>query len=188
MCLIKTTVALRWVKNLNENMRKWEIVILLAIATVFESVAINYIPSASYLDLPLVFALCIGWHSTPVRGIVCGTILGWFQDAVFGMFLGLNGSSKALIGFVGAHLNKWLVLEHSFARFLMIGALSLLDSGVVTGIAVILNQPLLPGFWIQALIKIPVTGVIGVIVFRFYHRIKFPRKDFRRLKESGFPL
>jgi len=45
-----------------------------------------------------------------------------------------------------------------------------------------------PGFWIQALIKIPVTGVIGVIVFRFYHRIKFPRKDFRRLKESGFPL
>lgn len=175
-------------KNLNENIRKREIVVLLVIAVIFESVAINYIPSASYLDLPLVFALCIGWHSTPVRGVVCGTILGWFQDAIFGMFLGINGSSKSLIGFVGSHLNKWLVLENFFARFLMVGVLSLLDSGVATGIAVILKQPLLPGFWVQALIKMPVTGVIGVIIFQVYDRIKFPRKDFRRLEGRGFPF
>ncbi len=173
---------------MNETIGKKEIAVLLAITAVVGSVFTSYIPGAVYLDLPLVFTLYIGWHSSPAKGAASGAIFGWLQDAVFGMFLGLNGSSKTILGFLGAYLSKWLVLEQLFARFVMLGLLSLLDNVMVAGIAIILGQPLPHGFWLRTLIEIPVTGVAGGIIFQVYDRMKFPQKDFRRLEGDSSPL
>ncbi len=173
---------------MNETIGKKEIAVLLAITAVVGSVFTSYIPGAVYLDLPLVFTLYVGWYSSPTKGAACGAMFGWLQDAVFGMFLGLNGSSKTILGFMGAYLSKWLVLEQLFARFVMLGLLSILDNGMVAGIAIILGQPLPHGFWLRALIEIPVTGVAGGIIFQVYDRMKLPRKDFRRLGGDSSPL
>ena len=173
---------------MNETIGKKEIAVLLTLTAVVGSVFTSYFPGVAYLDLSLVFTLYIGWHSPPAKGAACGSLFGWLQDAIFGMFLGLNGSSKTILGFLGAYLGKWLVLEQLFARFVMLGFLSFLDNGIVAGIATLLGQPLPHGFWLRTLIEIPVTGVAGGIIFQVYDRVKFPQKDFRRLERDSSPL
>jgi len=118
---------------LNETLRNSEVVLLLAATAVAEIVFANYLPVALYLDLSLVLALYIGWNSSPAKGAVSGFAFGLLQDAISGIYLGLNGLSKTLMGFGGAYLSKWLLLEGLPARCVLIGLLSVVDEGIVVG-------------------------------------------------------
>lgn len=146
-----------------------------------ENIFANFFTAALYLDLPLVLALQVGWYSSPTRGAISGTAFGLLQDAASGIYLGLNGVSKAVLGFSGSYLSKWLVLEGFLARCLLIAGLTALDKGIVTGMTALLGQPIQQDIWSRTLIEMPVTGVAGGIIFQLYERLKFPRKDFRRL-------
>ncbi|MCZ6877848.1 MAG: rod shape-determining protein MreD, partial [Acidobacteria bacterium] len=101
---------------MNETIRNSEVVLLLAATAVAEIVFANYFPAALYLDLSLVLALYIGWNSSPAKGAVRGFTFGLLKDAISGIYLGLNGLSKTLMGFGGSYLSKWLVLEGFPAR------------------------------------------------------------------------
>ncbi|MDA2934489.1 rod shape-determining protein MreD [Acidobacteria bacterium AH-259-D05] len=166
---------------MNEIIRNSEVVLLLAITAVVESLFANYFPVALYLDLPLVFALYIGWYSSPARGAVCGIGFGWLQDAISGIYLGLNGLTKTLMGFGAAYLRKWLIMEGLLARSVLIGLLSLLDDTIVVGIRALLGQTIQQETWVRILIQMPVTGLAGGLFFFIYDRFKFPEKDFRQL-------
>ena len=167
---------------MNEIIRNTEVVVLLAATAVAEIVFANYFPAAIYgLDLSLVFALYIGWHSSPTKGAVCGITFGLLKDAISGIYLGLNGLSKTLMGFGGAYLSKWLLLEGLPARCVLIGLLSALDEGIVVGMGALLGQTIQREIWLRTLIQVPVTGVAGGVIFHVYDRFKFPEKDFRRL-------
>lgn len=163
---------------MNGIIRNSEIVALLAITAVLEFLFPT--PSALYLDLPLFFALYIGWYSSPSKGAVCGIAFGLLQDVFSRSYLGLNGTSKTLLGFGGSYLSKWLVLESFLARCALIGSLSLLDNVIVITMEFLLGQPIQQG-WLRTLIEIPVTGILGGGIFQIYDRVKFPQKDFRRL-------
>ncbi len=156
-------------------------VLLLAATTVAEVVFANYLPAALYLDLSLVLVLYIGWNSSPSKGAVSGIAFGLLQDAVSGIFLGLNGLSKTLMGFGGAYLSKWLLLEGLVARGVLIGLLSAVDEGIVVGMRALLGQTIQQEVWLRILIQVPVTGIVGAVIFHFYDRIKFPEKDFRQI-------
>jgi rod shape-determining protein MreD len=158
-----------------------EILWLLAATAVVQSVFANYLPSGLYVDFPLVFALYIGWYSPPVRGAIAGTAFGWMQDAIVGIFLGMNGMSKTLIGFGGSYLSKLLVLESFLARCFLISILSLLNNLFILGLGLMVGQTIGRGVWLRTLIQVPATGLVGGIVFVLYDRIKFPEKDFRQL-------
>lgn len=156
-------------------------VVLLAVTAVAESLFANYFSAALYLDLPLVFTLYIGWYSSPTRGALCGVGFGWLQDAISGIYLGLNGLSKTLMGFAGAYLSKWLLLEGLLGRSVLIGFLSLLDDAIVVGMSALLGQTIQQEFWLRTLLQMPVTGLVGGVIFALYDRFKFPEKDFRQL-------
>ncbi len=166
---------------MNETIRNTEVAFLLAATAVAEIVFANYFPAALYLDLSLVLALYIGWNSTPVKGAVRGFTFGLLKDAISGIYLGLNGLSKTLMGCGGSYLSKWLLLEGFPARCVLIGFLSALDDGIVVGMGALLGQTIQREIWLRTLIQAPVTGVAGGVVFHVYDRIKFPEKDFRRL-------
>ncbi len=166
---------------MNESIRNSEVVLLLAATTVAEVVFANYLPAALYLDLSLVLVLYIGWNSSPSKGAVSGIAFGLLQDAVSGIFLGLNGLSKTLMGFGGAYLSKWLLLEGLVARGVLIGLLSAVDEGIVVGMRALLGQTIQQEVWLRILIQVPVTGIVGAVIFHFYDRIKFPEKDFRQI-------
>ena len=165
---------------MNETIRNPEVVLLLAATAVAEIVFANYLQAALYLDLSLVFALYIGWNSSPAKGAVSGIAFGLLQDAISGIYLGLNGLSKTLMGFGGAYLSKWLFLEGLFARCVLIGFLSAVDEGIVVGMRAVLGQTIQQEVWLRILIQVPVTGIAGGVIFHFYDRIKFPEKDFRQ--------
>ena len=161
--------------------RKSELAILLGV-TAATGIFGNYFPSSLYLDFSLIFALHVGWHSSPFKGAASGTAFGLVQDYyVSGFYLGLNGLSKTIVGFSGSYLRRWVTLEGLLARLVLIISLSLLDSTVVYGMLGILGQ--FPGglFWGDVLIKSIMTGIAGTIVFWVYSRVKFPRKDFRHI-------
>ena len=85
------------------------------------------------------------------------------------------------MGFGGAYLSKWLVLEGLPARCVLIGLLSAVDEGIVVGMRALLGQTIQPEIWLRILIQVPVTGIAGGVIFHFYDRIKFPEKNFRQL-------
>ncbi len=166
---------------MNETIRNSEVVLLLAATAVAEIVFANYFPAALYLDLSLVLALYIGWNSSPAKGAVRGFTFGLLKDAISGIYLGLNGLSKTLMGFGGSYLSKWLLLEGFPARCVLIGLLSVLDDGIVVGMGALLGQTIQREMWLRTLIQAPITGIAGGLVFHVYDRFKFPQKDFRRL-------
>ena len=165
---------------MNAAIRNPEVFFALVITSVAQIVFANYLTLALYLDLPLLFALYIGWYSSPPRGAVCGTAFGWVQDAISGTYLGFNGLSKTLVGFSAPYLNKWLVLEGFWARCLVIGTLSVVDNSMVIGMRFLMGQTIQQGIWLRVLAEVPVTGILGGTIFQLYDHIKFPRKGFGR--------
>ena len=163
---------------MNQTIRNSEVVVLLTLTAMTESLFANYIPLAPYLDLPLIFTLFVGWYSSPVRGAACGIGFGWLQDVISGIYLGLNGFSKTLGGFTASHLSKWVAMEGLLARCFLVGILSLGNDLLVVGIRALLEQTIQQEIWLQILFKMPITGVAGGIFFFVYGRVKFPEKNF----------
>ena len=166
---------------MNQTVRSFEVVALLALTAVTESLFANYLPVALYLDLPLIFTLYVGWYSSPPRGAGCGMGFGLLQDAISGIYLGLNGLTKTLMGFGASYLSKWLLMEGLVARGVLIGVLSLADDLMVVGIRALLGQTIQLEIWLRILFGIPITGVAGGIFFFIYDRFKFPEKDFSKI-------
>ncbi|MEE8349321.1 MAG: rod shape-determining protein MreD [Acidobacteriota bacterium] len=163
---------------MNQIVRNSEVAVLLAITAVTESLFANYLPVALYLDLPLIFSLYVGWHSSPSRGALCGIGFGWLQDAISGIYLGVNGLTKTVMGFGASYLSKWLLVEGLLARCILIGLLSLTDDLLVAGMRALLGQTIQPEIWLRMLIRVPLTGVAGGVFFLVYDWVKFPEKDF----------
>ena len=163
---------------MNQIIRNSEVVVFLAITAVTESLFANYLPVALYLDLPLIFTLYVGWYSSPVRGALCGIGFGWFQDAISGIYLGLNGLTKTVLGYVASYLSKWLTVEGLLVRCILIGLLSLVDDLLVVGMRGLLGQTLQQEIWLRILMRIPISGVAGGIFFFICDWVKFPEKDF----------
>ena len=166
---------------MNQIIRNSEVVVLLALTAVTESLFANYLPAALYLDLALIFALYIGWYSSPARGAICGIGFGLLQDAISGIYLGLNGLTKTLMGFGASYLSKWLLMEGLLARCVLIALLSLADDLLVVGMRALVGQTIQQEIWLRILIRVPVTGVAGGVFFFVYDRVKFPEKDFSQL-------
>jgi rod shape-determining protein MreD len=172
-------------KDLNAVVRSWEVLVLFLAAAASGLVFANHLPHALYLDLHLIFVLYIGWYSPPAKGALCGFSFGLLQDAASGLFLGINGVSKTLLGYYAGYLSRLIRVENFFGRLFLLCALSLLDSGVVYCMLSVLGQAVREAFWIDALARSVVTGMAGAFGSRLYDRFKFPDKDFRRLAEES---
>ena len=167
-------------EGLHGASRKLEIGLLLLLTAGVESFFASYFPEGLYLDLPLVWALYIGWYSSPAKGAACGLVFGWIHDVVSGVLLGMNGFSKTLVGFGGAYLNKWLVMDSWFSKCFLIGFLSIFDNVMIVVMGNLLGQHVPSDILKRSIIEAIVTGIAGMAIFEAYDYLKSPIKDFRQ--------
>ena len=130
----------------------------------------------------LIFALYIGWYSSPARGAICGIGFGLLQDAISGIYLGLNGLTKTLMGFGASYLSKWLLMEGLLARCVLIALLSLADDLLVVGMRALVGQTIQQEIWLRILIRVPVTGVAGGFSFLSMTGSSFLKRTFHSCK------
>jgi rod shape-determining protein MreD len=108
-------------------------------------------------------------------------VFGLVRDNLLGVYLGLNGLSKTLLGFAASYLNRWVDSESRWVRPAILILLSFSDRIIVSGTLLLLGQSLPPSIWIYTASEAVATGAVGELFFRFYDRIKLPPKNFRRL-------
>ena len=132
-------------------------------------------------DLFLAVVLYVGWNSFAFKGGLTGIVFGLVRDNILGVFLGLNGLSKTLLGFAASYLSRWIASESSLARLAILVLLSFSDKMITFGMLALLGQSQLASFLTYAASEAVVTGVVGEMFFRSYDRIKLPPKNFRRL-------
>jgi len=156
-----------------------EVVVLIAAASVLQLVFTTFIPAALLLDPSLVVVLYLGWRTGPMRGAVCGTVCGLLQDlTMLSPYVGLNGISKTIAGFVAGYLSKWVRLESPLGRVLVIMLFSVFDLAAVGLFMVVLGVGSFPSNWQFIVLRAITTGLIGTLFFRAYDSVKFPDKDF----------
>ncbi|TNF46604.1 rod shape-determining protein MreD [bacterium] len=83
--------------------------ILLILSLVLQTTVIPFVfPQwlAAGIDLPLVLAAHIAVTWGKITGMLSGLILGYFQDALSGGILGINGIGKIIVGFTGGVLRE----------------------------------------------------------------------------------
>lgn len=85
----------------------------------------------SFFDLPLVVTIffALGRRS-PIQGMLMGSILGLFEDALSGRPLGINGISKTLAGYLAASVGVRIDVQNWLVRVLLNFVLTLLCGGV----------------------------------------------------------
>ena len=85
--------------------------ILFSLFLVLQSVVVPLIlPQwlAGFIDLPLAGAVHVAIARGKRAGMISGTFLGYFQDAMAGGILGINGISKIIAGYLGGMLKDKL--------------------------------------------------------------------------------
>jgi len=123
----------------------------------------------------------VGWNSFAFKGGVTGGIFGLVRDNILGLYLGLNGLSKTLLGFAASYLNRWIASESNLVRPAILVLLSFSDKMILSGMLSLLGQSQPELYLVYAASEAVVTGAVGEMFFRFYNRIKAPPKNFRRL-------
>ncbi len=163
------------------RVKRIEIAGLLALCAVSQLLFANYARWALYFDLPLAATLYIGWRGDAGRGARCGTLFGLVEDVCgAATYIGLNGFSKTLVGFLASYLSKWVVSEAFPLRVGAAFAVSLVDGLTVFGLQSMFGVPRPASIWTVILLRAAVTGLGSALFFRVYDSFKFPRKDFRR--------
>lgn len=160
---------------------KTELLVLLLATALVELILARTFPSGLLVDLALILTVYVGRLSDSVRGAFLGMLFGLIQDGVLGLILGINGISKTLIGFAASSTRKWAAPESFVARAVFLGILAVADNLLVYATLALLGQPLRRGYRTDFFVEAALTAAIGALIFQTYDRVKFPRKDFRRL-------
>ncbi len=163
------------------GLRRIEIVGLLAFCALSQLLFASYARWALFFDLPLAATLYIGWRGDAGRGARYGALFGLVQD-VCGVapYIGLNGFSKTLVGFLASYLSKWVVSEAFPLRMGAAFLVSVVDGLTVYGLQRMFGDIPDPSIWTVIPLRAAVTGLGAALFFRVYDSFKFPQKDFRR--------
>ena len=71
-------------------------------------------------DLPLLVTVFFAMaRRNPISGLLTGSVIGLFQDALTGLPLGINGIAKTVVGYGASSLGVKLDVENAGARFLV---------------------------------------------------------------------
>lgn len=106
-------------------------VVVPVIALVLQALLPRVTGRFSFFDLPLVVTIffALGRRS-PIQGMLMGSILGLFEDALSGHPLGINGISKTLAGYLAASVGVRIDVQNWLVRVLLNFVLTLLCGAV----------------------------------------------------------
>jgi rod shape-determining protein MreD len=151
------------------------IVLVTALALVFQSTARVYFPKLEMLDVPLLLTIYFGLsRRNPSTGLLLGMVIGIAQDALSGptVPLGFYGIAKTIIGYSASSIGARLDTEHPAARFALIFGFFVLQQAILVSIRrLLLAQPEL---WFNAHLAIAaaVNALVGTVLFLGLDRLR----------------
>ena len=84
------------------------------------------------LDLPLIVVIFFAVsRRSPIAGTVTGSLIGLFQDGLTSLAFGVNGISKAIIGYIAASVGFAVDVDNLINRVAMNFLFSLLQSSLL---------------------------------------------------------
>jgi rod shape-determining protein MreD len=127
----------------------------------------------AYFDLPLVITVFFALNRrNPIQGSVLGGILGVFQDALTGHYIGINGVAKTLVGYLAATIGVLVNVENFAVRLILTFLLSLVGSATYFFVVRFLLGLGIDTNWLTELYKAIGNSVIALVVFPLLDRAK----------------
>ncbi len=133
------------------------------------------VPLARLMDFPLLITIYFALiRRDKVYGIVLGTVLGLLQDALSHGFIGINGITKAIVGYLVASASTRFELESLPARALLTGVFVMVNNLCLVALQrVLLETP--PSFQFLALASTLLVNVaLGLILYQILDRFRRP--------------
>ena len=113
-------------------------------------------------DLLLVVVLFTALGGSLLGGMLAGLVAGLVADALTGGFYGMYGFAGTIVGYGAAFTAQRLVIQRRSAIWLVFSAGAAVQQMVVIGLSLILlEDPALPAF-VPVVLKVVVTGLLGV--------------------------
>ena len=130
-------------------------------------------PKLAILDLPLIATIffAVGRRS-PIAGTLTGAAIGLLQDALTNQYIGINGITKALIGYTAASIGFKVDVDSISTRLLMIFTFCLAQSGLLYLIQNHLLGQAVHMMWLHELIRAVVNTFIAIPIFFVLDRTK----------------
>jgi rod shape-determining protein MreD len=130
-------------------------------------------PKLAILDLPLIATIffAVGRRS-PIAGTLTGAAIGLLQDALTNQYIGINGITKALIGYTAASIGFKVDVESITTRILMIFAFCLAQSALLYLIQNHLLGQHIQMLWLHELLRAVVNTLVAIPIFYLLDRTK----------------
>jgi rod shape-determining protein MreD len=124
-------------------------------------------PKLAILDLPLIATIFFAVsRRSPIAGTLTGAAIGLLQDALTNQYIGINGITKALIGYAAASIGFKVDVDTVGTRVLMIFGFCLLQSGLLYLIeGHLLGMPGVRMLWLHELLRALVNTIVAIPVF-----------------------
>lgn len=127
----------------------------------------------AWFDLPLVIIVFFALNRrNPIQGSLLGGILGIFQDALTGHYIGINGVAKTLVGYLAATIGILVNVENFLVRVIMTFLLSLVGSATYFFVVRFLLGLSIDTNWPTELYKAIGNSVIALVIFPILDRAK----------------
>lgn len=127
----------------------------------------------AWFDLPLVIIVFFALNRrNPIQGSLLGGILGIFQDALTGHYIGINGVAKTLVGYLAATIGILVNVENFLVRVIMTFLLSLVGSATYFFVVRFLLGLSIDTNWPTELYKAIGNSVIALVIFPVLDRAK----------------
>jgi rod shape-determining protein MreD len=148
-------------------------VVVPVIALVLQALLPRVTGRFTFYDLPLVVTIffALGRRS-PIQGMLMGSIVGLFEDALSGHPLGINGIAKTIAGYLAASVGVRIDAQNWLVRVLLIFALTLLCGAVYLFIYRGMLGMDLEWNWFHTLFEAIGNSVIAMVSFPVLDRFQ----------------
>lgn len=124
-------------------------------------------------DLPLVITVFFALsRRNPIQGSLLGGVLGIFEDALTGHYIGINGVAKTLVGYLAATVGILVNVENHAVRLFLTFVLSLVGSATYFFVVRFLLGLSMDTNWMTELYKAIGNSVIALVLFPVLDRTK----------------
>jgi rod shape-determining protein MreD len=131
-------------------------------------------PKLAILDLPLIATIFFAVsRRSPIAGTLTGAAIGLLQDMLTNQYVGINGITKALIGYAAASIGFRVDVDSITTRVLMSFGFCLLQSGLLYLIqSRLLGMPGVHLLWLHELLRAVVNTLVAIPIFFLLDRTK----------------
>lgn len=130
-------------------------------------------PELAILDLPLIATIFFAVsRRSPIAGTLTGAAIGLLQDALTNQYIGINGITKALIGYAAASIGFKVDVDTLSTRVVMSFTFCLAQSGLLYLIQNHLLGQNIQMMWLHELVRAAVNTLVAIPIFFLLDRTK----------------